>query len=204
METKTKRYFHRIKSGQTLANYQRKPVRFFTLTTSDDGKHNDIARDVDVLIKRIRRKQPKFQYCKINTDEGNGVIHVLYKGEYITQKWLSYNWNKIHDSYIVDIRKCYNDRSIAPYLINQYLSSQKCSYTRMSYSAKWIFKGAVGTWKTILNASMKRCFYNPVKCKWYYKREEISFKQILTWALTLWNRVLYNHSYKQKTLTDYG
>jgi len=204
MRTKQKRFFHRITSGQTLARFQNKPIRFITLTTSDKAKQLDLARDVDVLIKRIRRKQPKFQYCKVNTNEGNGVVHVLYKGKYISQPWLSYNWNKIHNSYIVDIRKCHNDKSIASYLINQYLSSQKCSYTRMSYSNKWIFKGAVKTWRNILTACKKRCFYNPVQEKWYYRKQEIPFKEILNNALTQWNLILYSLSYKQTQLSDYG
>ena len=203
MKTKNRRFFHRISSGQTLAKYQRKPIRFFTLTTSDEAKYNDLSRDVSVLIKRIRRKQPNFQYWKVITDEGNGVAHVLYKGEYMTQKWLSYNWNKIHSSYIVDIRKCDNERSIASYLVNQYLSSQKCSYTRMSYSNKWIFKGAVKVWNDILTSVKNRCFYNPVQEKWYYKRKPIQFKEILSWALHRWNTILYYLSYKQKTLQDY-
>ena len=204
MKKKNKRFFHRITSGQTLAKYQRKEIRFFTLTTSDKAKNSDLSRDVSVLIKRIRRKQPKFQYCKVNTNEGNGVVHVLYKGKYIPQRWLSYNWNKIHNSYIVDIRKCDNDKSIASYLINQYLSNQKCTYTRMSYSNKWIFKGAVEKWKSILNSVKQRCYYNSVQELWYYKRKIISFKEILETALQRWNNLLYRLSYRQMVLSDYG
>jgi len=204
METKNKRFFHRIASGQTLARYQKKPIRFITLTTSDKAKNKDISRDVGVLVKRIRRKQPKFEYCKVNTNEGNGVIHMLYKGKYISKSWLSYNWNKIHNSYIVDIQKCYNDKSIASYLINQYLSNQRCTYTRMSYSNKWIFKGAVQTWKAILNSVKQQCYYNPVQEKFYFKKQEITFQEIMQTALQKWNNLLYHLSYSQTKLTDYG
>jgi hypothetical protein len=164
----------------------------------------DLPRDVDVLIKRIRRKQPEFQYCKVNTDEGNGVIHVLYTGKYIPQRWLSYNWNKIHMSYIVDIQNCDNDKNIASYILNHYLSNQKCNYTRMSYSKKWLFPGAVTQWKRILTSQKSKCYYNPIQEQWYYKKKPISFRFILDNAIRLWNNLLYLQSYTQKTLTDYG
>ena len=60
------RTYQRIASGQTLAKYQKKTLRFFTLTSANEADENDISRDTDVLIKRIRRKQPEFQYFKTN------------------------------------------------------------------------------------------------------------------------------------------
>jgi len=156
------------------------------------------------LIKRIRRKHPKFQYWKINTNEGNGVIHILYKCGYIPKKWLVCNWNDIHQSYIVDIQNCDNDKNIASYLLNHYLSNQKCSYARMSYSKKWIFPGAIQQWKDILYSEKRKCFYNPIQEKYYYKRKEITFKEILNNAVEKWNNLLYQKSFKQLMITDYG
>jgi len=191
-------------SGQRLARFQRKKIRFVTLTTSDSAKKNDLSRDIDVLMKRWRRKDPKMQYCKINTNEGNGVIHLLYKGKYISKKWLVYNWNKIHNSYIVDIQNCDNSKNIASYLVGHYLSNQKCSYVRMSYSKRWLFPGAIQRWKETLYAEKNKCYYNPVSEKWYYKKKEITFKQILTNAIEKWNQILYWESFKQTHLSDYG
>ena len=202
---KVRSAYHRISSGQILARFQHRKIRFFTLTSSDDSRYNDFSRDIDVLVKTIRRKQPNFQYCKINVfEEGRWHTHVLYKGKYIPQKWLSCKWNQIHKSPIVDIRSCDNDRSIASYLINQYLSNQNATYTRISYSTKWLYKGAIRDWRDILSRMRKRCFFNPVQCQWYYKRKKIEFKQILRWALDLWERVLYQQSYTQTLLSDYG
>jgi hypothetical protein len=201
---KRKRYYHRISSGQKLALFRKKTVRFLTLTTSDRARCLDISRDVDVLIKRIRRRDPTFQYWKVLTNEGNGVIHLLYTGEYLPKKWLVANWNSIHSSYIVDIRKCYNDGNIARYLMNQYLSSQNCSYTRMSMSKHWLFPGAVGRWRDIWRGVKSRYYYNECQEKYYKDRIEIPFKDILKLAIDIWNKVLYYMSYKQCLLTDFG
>lgn len=201
---KPQRIFHRITSGQKLARYQHKKIRFLTLTTSNQAKTKDLSRDIDVLIKRIRRKQPNFQYIKLNTNEGNGVIHLIYKGKYITKKWLVWNWNDIHASYIVDIQNCDNDKNIASYLLSHYLSSQKCSYTYMSYSKKWLFPGAIIKWKEMLKEEKDRYYYNPVQNKYYYKRTEILFKEILSKAITQWNNLLYQQTFTQTALTEYG
>jgi hypothetical protein len=201
---KRKRYFHRISSGQKLAMFKKKTVRFITLTTSDKARTLDISRDVDVLIKRIRRRDPTFQYWKVHTNEGNGVIHLLYTGDFIPKRWLVANWNDVHSSYIVDIRKCYNEKSIAHYLMNQYLSNQACSYTRMSMSKHWIFPGAVKRWRNIWTGVKSRFFYNPIQDKYYKNKIEILFKDILKLAIEIWNCVLYNMSFKQTTLSDYG
>lgn len=201
---KAKRYFHRILSGQKLAAYQKKIIRFVTFTTSDTAKKNDISRDIDVLIKRIRRIDSNFQYWKINTNEGNGVIHLLYKGKYITHDWLVYNWNAIHNSYIVDIRKCDNDLNIAAYLVNQYLSNQNCTYTRMSYSKNWIFPGAVKVWRNICLSVKNRYYYNSIQMKYYKNKIEVSFNEILSQCVAIWNQVLYSMTFKQTLLTDYG
>ena len=201
---KKKRYFHRISTGQTLARYRKKKVRFITLTTSDKGRTLDLARDFDVLIKRIRRKDKNFQYCKITTNEGNGVIHLLYTGKYITHKWLVWNWTDIHDSYIVDIRQVKEDKSVAIYLINQYLSNQKCSFTKMSMSKYWMFPGAVKVWKNLCEGVKSRYFYNCDQNKYYRKRIEVPFKEIMGEILDRWDAILYKTTFRQTCIMDYG
>lgn len=204
MEAKNKRYFHRIATGQKIARLHKRRIRFMTLTTSDEAKSLDISRDWDVLLKRIRRKDSSFQYCKVLTNEGNGVIHILYTGKYLSQKWISYNWNKIHASYVVDIRECSNDRSIASYVVNQYLSNQKCTYTRMSYSKRWMFPKAVFLWKNLVRCVKSRYHYNPIQEKYYKNKIEVPFSEILFRILSLWEDIIYNNIFIQQTFFDYG
>jgi hypothetical protein len=205
LDLKSKRYFQRISAGQYLAKLHKRPIRFVTLTSSDQAKQNDISRDVDVLIKRIRRKDKTFQYWKINVLKNDRFhIHLLYTGKYITKKWLSYNWRKIHNSYIVDIKHPDNNKSVASYLITQYLADQHATYTRMSYSKRWIFPKAVQIWKNIIT-SVKNCYYyNTIQRKYYKNRIEVKWKQIMEIILKIWHKVLYTKAYPQTSMDDYG
>jgi hypothetical protein len=118
---------------------------------------------------RIYRKfHFKMKYWKIRTNEGNGVLHVIFRGKYVPQKWLSEQWTEIHKSPIVDIRSLYETkrglRGIAFYLIGNYLTKQ--SFERMSWGYSWVFPAFVSSWKRLI--------------------EKYGFKQ----ALFLWSKLL--------------
>jgi hypothetical protein len=92
------------------------------------------------------------KYWKIRTNEGNGVLHIIFRGKYVPQKWLSEQWADIHKSPVVDIRSLYETkkglRNIAFYLVGNYLAKQ--SFERMSWGYSWVFPGFVGCWKRII------------------------------------------------------
>lgn len=148
---KQKRGYHRILSGLKVARNTNTRLRFMTVTTSFENKDTDIQDSARILIKRIKRRSPTFEYYRVKTNEGNGVLHFLFKGAYIPQKWLSNQWNEIHKSPIVDVRNVdLGGRGVAAYLVTQYLATQdKATYTRMSWSWGWVFKGFVGRWYLI-------------------------------------------------------
>jgi hypothetical protein len=121
---------------------------------------------------RVYRKfHFKMKYWKIRTNEGNGVPHIVFRGKYIPQKWLSEQWADFHKSPIVDIRSLRETRKgltgIVFYLVGNYLSKQ--SFERMSWGYSWVFPAFVSCWKRLI--------------------EKYGFKQ----ALFLWNRLLCSH-----------
>ena len=171
-----KRAYQRIKSG--LEKHHGERLRFLTLTSAPEMKRpiNDAWR---VLKERIRRLTParlirdgyiepsdmrryypnkrlkerlRFDYYKVRTTEGvSGVIHVLYFGDYIPQKWLSDAWREITGSaYVVDIRACKDEvkdvDNLARYCVAQYVASQEGG-KRFSWSWGWVFKGFVAVWR---------------------------------------------------------
>jgi len=145
---KQKRGFQRLLSGLTRAKALNKTVRFMTLTSSPTSKWRQINPHFQVLRKRIQRNFGKMDYIKFRTNEGYGVLHILYVGPYIPQRWLSRNWNEIHDAKIVDIREVKGEKRIARYLLSNYLVTQ--TFVRMSWSWGWVFRGFVGWWKKFI------------------------------------------------------
>lgn len=145
------RAYHRLVTGLNAAKARGEQVRFMTLTTVSSVALNDAFI---ALVKRIKRRFYTFEYCKIKTVEGvAGVIHLLWKGCYIPQAWLSQNWAEISGAYIVDVRKIWGPAGrIGNYLCN-YLNAHEGS--RLGYSWKWVYRGFAGDWRDLLRASRR-------------------------------------------------
>jgi hypothetical protein len=175
---KQRRAYHRIMSGYKMSQFCNDRLRFMTLTTSKEGRDNDLKRDFNALTKRVRRRYRRFEYVRVRTGEGNGVLHVLYRGSYIPRAWLKEQWEDIHQSWNVDIRD--TKRYHCSYVVNQYLCGQS-SFVRYSMTQKWVFRGFVAKWKAF--------------CTWYPNKK-----------IELWNDYLYNYSVTvcQSSLDDYG
>jgi hypothetical protein len=166
---KQRRAFQRLMSGLTVGKSRRERLRFMTLTSSPESIGRSLNADFRALKMRIFRKfYFKMKYWKIRTNEGNGVLHIVFRGKYIPQKWLSEQWTDIHKSPIVDIRSLYETRKglqgIVYYLIGNYLAKQ--SFERMNWGYSWVFPAFVRSCKSLI--------------------EKYGFKQ----ALLLWNRLL--------------
>jgi len=166
---KQRRAFQRLMSGLTVGKSRRERLRFMTLTSSLESKGRKLNADFRALKMRILRKfHFKMKYWKIRTNEGNGVLHIVFRGKYIPQKWLSEQWADIHKSPIVDIRSLRETRKgltgIVFYLVGNYLSKQ--SFERMSWGYSWVFPAFVSCWRRLI--------------------EKYGFKQ----ALYLWRRLL--------------
>jgi len=196
MDTKERRQrgrlFHRLVTGMYF--HRREQFRFMTLTSSPSSP--DIRRSWQVLVKTIRRTYPihfiaegyvagnpmlsyrsaferlRFEYFAVFTDEGCGVIHCVYVGDYIPQAWLQEQWSAIHRAYGVNIKqvrgykkerhqkgsysryrgksgdKVYYPQGLAGYMLNQYLRGQNAIRT-INHSKGWVYPGFVDDWQKI-------------------------------------------------------
>lgn len=135
-------------SGITYQNARGNVLRFLTLTTSK-ACTSGLQRDFRILKMRIKRRYGTFEYIRIRTNEGNGVLHILFVGCYIPQTWLSRNWQEIHNSQVVDIRSASRTKGLGRYVVSQYLSDQRCSFLRYSWSWGFVYRGFVKYWKWI-------------------------------------------------------
>ena len=168
---KQRRAFQRLMSGLTVGKSRRERLRFMTLTSSPESEGRCLNADFRALKMRILRKfHFKMKYWKIRTNEGNGVLHVIFRGKYIPQEWLSVQWADIHKSPVVDIRSLYETRKgltgIVFYLVGNYLAKQ--SFERMSWGYSWVFPAFVSSWRRLV--------------------EKYGFKR----GLELWNKLLCN------------
>ena len=144
----------------------------------------DISKCYSDLYKRIRRLTPyklyqdgyitnrqlrkqyannplgenlDFEYIKIKTSEGpNSVLHILYFGDFLPQKWVKENWNDItggcNSAYIKMCKNpVYNSNRLAGYCIDQYCINQEndgtSSFLRYSWSTGWVYQGFAKDWE---------------------------------------------------------
>lgn len=153
---KEKRAYHRFLSGLERALILKDEVRFLTLTTAgvpfdndlrlqlQQGNLDNLNRHFSIFVKRMRRKLGRFEYCKICTNEGNGVVHVLFRGGFIPYQEVSRLWFEIHGAFITDIRSVWGSRRRLAAYLTQYLSRQPKS--RLGLSKCWIFEHSSWTW----------------------------------------------------------
>jgi hypothetical protein len=179
----------------------------------------DLTKNFQVMYKRIKRYSPwrlykegyisdnkmkskyrnagitkkfDFEYFKVQTNEGNGVLHILYRGEWLPYNFLVDNWQDIHISWDINIKYVNMDdiKEASSYVVSQYMSSQESSYVRSSQSWKWIFRGFKSKWYLL---------------KYHYRKFPSCFKNNL---FDIWDNILKeyaeNYFYPQRKLADFG
>jgi len=102
------------------------PVRFVTLTinpsvgTSPAERLGMLSHAWRTLVKRARRRWPKqtLDYLAIveATQLGEPHLHILVRGPYMPQKWISSVMRELVNSPIVDIRKIKSLRHVVAYV----------------------------------------------------------------------------------------
>lgn len=148
-----RRGYHRILSCLTYWQAHGYQVRWLCLTTAPGGDAQSLAYHHQILKQRVERRlgYQGIEHFMVRTDEGNGVLHVLWawvspKGYrkklfFIGQRWLSKNWLQIHGAYVVWIAKVKLDmrakKRISRYAITQYVGGH--DYRYMSWSWKRTF-----------------------------------------------------------------
>jgi len=195
---KARRWYQRLLSGVTHHQANRRQLRVITLTTSPRARALglDVNTSWGALVKRFRRRWPVtgFEYWKLRTSEGNGVLHIIYSGPWIPQGWLSRLWEDIHGSPVVYIQKLrYRRKRLISYLMTHYLPAHDDGrlYTRMSWSWGWVFRGFAGAWR------------------WFWKRGPTMYDAINEWNKLMQRsdpllsyKIKRNKLYKQTKLSN--
>lgn len=177
MKRRRGRIFHVIKSGFTRADHFHRHLRALHLTSYVNYDRSRLSRDFQVLRKRIEHEFDfSMEYVKVNTGEGNGVIHCVYfpvgldgssvgfNVGFIPQRWLSETWANITGGssvvWISDLHFRKGANRLVSYLVSQYFSGQS-ALERVSYSHGWVFRGFRTLWRKFFARSY---FVDKFKC----------------------------------------
>jgi hypothetical protein len=123
----------------------------------------------------------KFMYFKLQTSEGGGVMHIVFRKGYDVPKipfeWLSRQWNTLWQSPRVNISeiKINNAHGLAMYLVGQYFAKQPV--LRMSYGHHWVYPG------------FKKSFIHLIEVYGYHR------------ALEIWQKKMHNNDLPTHALT---
>lgn len=125
-------------------------VRFLTLTSSPSSTR-EISRSFATFVKRARRKFGTFEYVKIQefTESGLKHLHIIYRGEYMPQSWISQAWADIHSAPIVWIEKVKTwSKGLGSY-VSKYIAKSESGH--LSTSWNWIYRGSCRDWKAFVH-----------------------------------------------------
>lgn len=170
---KSRRCYHRVISGlERGGNF-----RFLTLTSSNESP-DSCQRDWRCLYMRLQRRGLIQAYIKVPELSKNGKqhLHIIFRGEYITQAMISELWQELHKAKVVDIRRCNlarGKRGLASYMA-KYMS--KDNFFRYSWSWSWVWRGFCKHWQRL-----KRTF-------WYH--QALGIKATFLDILNVWRHFL--------------
>lgn len=141
---RSRRCYQRVISGLQKDG----KVRFVTLTTSKEGLNGAFQKHFRQLRMRLLRRGLLVDYirCPEFTHSGLRHEHLLFRGSYIDQRYLSFLWAKIHNSPVVDIRAVGSRTRVAGYMAG-YMA--KAPAGRYAYSWGWVWKGFATSWKKL-------------------------------------------------------
>jgi hypothetical protein len=136
LKRKKGRYYHALMSGLLWNRYEE--MYFLTLTSAD--KVHPLERDWHYLTRMIQDRYGKIEYCKLQTSEGNGVLHIVMVSPRIDVTWLREKWDKRHNARQLRIDPVEGSERLVQYLLGQYLNGQD-GYIRHDVSQGWIYPG---------------------------------------------------------------
>ena len=158
--------YHRVMSGLEKGGQ----LRLITLTTARENDNKDFQRHFRMLRMRLLRRGLLLDYirCREMTKSGLRHEHILFRGSYIEQVYLSLMWNEIHGAPVVWIQRVKGKSRLASYLAKY---ACKGIEARTAYSWGWVWRGFARSWALV----------KQVGWRWGY-----TFTQVLTyWRLCI-------------------
>ena len=136
-----RRAYHRVMSGLEKGGR----LRLLTLTTAKHSDNELFQKHFRMLRMRLLRRGLLLDYirCREITKSGLRHEHILFRGSYIEQAFISHLWRGIHGAPIVDIKATYGKARLASYLAKY---ATKGIEARTAYSWGWVWRGFAKSW----------------------------------------------------------
>jgi len=127
-----------------------KPTKFVTLTVANNlyadprEAYDKTRRHVGTLSRSIRKITDEWEYLRVLevTRKGWPHYHLIARGGWVDQSWLSSTWRSLTGAPIVDIRRVRKQADAAKYIM-KYLYKQKAvpwTNRRVSWSRNFFAK----------------------------------------------------------------
>jgi hypothetical protein len=173
-----KRVYHRTLT--CLAYWEQQGFQGYwgTLTTAPGGRADQLSAHFEELRRRIERRTGYrgVEFFKVNTREGNGVIHCLLfwkprSGEpwrqfYLDFRWLTDEWEKIHGARVNWWRPYRagggSRMRLSRYLVAQYVGNQEKGGESALVSMSWSWRRTFGFAMVKMWGRFKNTFEGPV------------------------------------------
>lgn len=136
--------YHRFKTGMMYHYYEN--VRFLTLT----GVRKHYRKWFNALRRWIRRNYGRFEYFCVRTDEGQGVLHIVFVGSYIPYEVLSPYWEGLTRRWNVSISLVKDE------YYQGYEMTRQQKTVKYSQSSGWYPKELRKYWNKIFKRLMDR------------------------------------------------
>ena len=134
-----------------MARIHGERLRVLGLTSSPVSDASLLHHHFSALVMRIRRKYGCFEYIGVREFTKSGLLHshLIYRGVFIPQRWLSRVWEELHGAFRVYVQEMRGSRrKIGAYLV-KYLGKEADS-GRYWWSWGWVYRGFVRDWKLLV------------------------------------------------------
>ncbi len=142
--------YHRVMSGLEKGGQ----LRLLTLTTASQADNELFQKHLRMLRMRLLRRHLLFDYirCREMTKSGLRHEHILFRGSYIEQKFLSHLWEGIHGAPVIWITSVRGKSRLASYLAKY---ATKGIEARTAYSWGWVWRGFAHSWALVKQVGWK-------------------------------------------------
>jgi hypothetical protein len=143
---KGRRAYSRIRQGLEVGQLLGEAIRWVVLTSAPESPV-DIHDSFRKLVWRVRRgPSPAFEYAvtgEVGKLHGMRHLNVLWRGEFIAQKWLDDQWWECHRSRHVHVELVQSSGAVAGY-VAKYVTKDPTMKRGIWCSRGWLGTGEVG------------------------------------------------------------